>query len=88
MKIDIEGAELMALQGALGVLKTARPIIMAELSRSVRECVALLEGNGYVLVTPTGERLRLDERATDSLCYVFAFPQERSEMQKSVFHRV
>ncbi len=50
LKIDVEGAELMVLQGAREVLKSYRPIIHCEVSLHHRQEVAdLLLAHGYEL---------------------------------------
>ena len=57
IKIDIEGAELFALQGAENVLRTSRPLLMLEFEEerqrasghSCAELAAFLEERGYEL---------------------------------------
>jgi hypothetical protein len=50
LKIDVEGAELRVLNGALKLLKSARPRIYCEVcSRTRDDVVALLQGFGYRL---------------------------------------
>jgi FkbM family methyltransferase len=80
VKIDVEGAELKVLMGALGLLRATRPILVAEFHncRLAVECAQLLTREGYaldvlalpssgscfVLATPHATRLR-DEKALD-----------------------
>jgi FkbM family methyltransferase len=49
MKIDVEGAEVLVLRGALETIRRHRPLIFAEVHSStlLSECRALLEDNGY-----------------------------------------
>ena len=61
IKIDVEGAELSVLEGALETLRTHRPIILSELSprllaaqgATAERVLDLLRGLGYVLSDPT-----------------------------------
>jgi FkbM family methyltransferase len=52
VKIDVEGAELQALRGAVGILRRARPRVMLSLhtAEMQRECPALLASLGYEFV--------------------------------------
>lgn len=51
MKIDVEGAEIMVLRGALDTLRSARPELFMEIHSSslLSECSALLGELGYCL---------------------------------------
>lgn len=51
IKIDIEGAEWEALQGALATLDAA-PALMVEITRKAESVTRLLASKGYVLFTP------------------------------------
>jgi FkbM family methyltransferase len=48
IKIDVEGAELEALQGMHMVLTQSRPVVMIELTRETRKCVDMLRQHDYV----------------------------------------
>ena len=55
IKMDIEGAEVLALAGARELLKRARPVVLIELHGTNREIVPLLRELGYdarVIVDP------------------------------------
>ena len=49
MKIDVEGAEVMVLRGAVGVLRRSRPELFIEVHSSalLTDCRNLLESEGY-----------------------------------------
>jgi hypothetical protein len=69
LKIDIEGAEAMALRGARRVLSEAKPRVLMEVHSEalLSECRALLEAHGYVLrdlISPGMQR--------DGVCHVYA----------------
>jgi FkbM family methyltransferase len=51
MKIDVEGAETMVLSGALSTLRTARPVVFAEVHSSalLAECTSILTCEGYAV---------------------------------------
>lgn len=57
VKIDIEGAELLALRGMAGLLRTARPILFIELHgyEAGRACWELLRAANYRLHWMQGE---------------------------------
>ena len=57
IKIDIEGAELMAIQGAKGVLKTHKLNMMIEVTKDYKEVFDILSSFQYTLYTPTGEAI-------------------------------
>ena len=76
IKIDVEGAELMALQGALAVLKSDRPLLMVEISNNISECFALLDSAGYDFFKPNGAMVVVEPGTT--VFNIFAFPRERT----------
>ncbi len=69
LKIDIEGAEGMALRGARRVLSDVKPRILMEVHSEalLSECRALLEAHGYVLRALDSRGLR-----QDGVCHVYA----------------
>lgn len=53
IKIDIEGAEDMAINGMKGTMSTAMPMLMIEITKNRQEVFALLKRSGYALFSPT-----------------------------------
>ena len=51
MKIDVEGAELMVLKGAMATLRAHKPVIFAEIhsTQLLAQCGALLGAEGYTI---------------------------------------
>ena len=51
MKLDVEGAELAALEGARAALRTSAPVLVVAVHGSSKadRCIGLLEGLGYVV---------------------------------------
>jgi FkbM family methyltransferase len=68
IKIDIEGAEFMALTGAIGMLTEHMPMLMVEVTRRAADVFALLAGAGYQLFTPEGQPVRDAESINDNIC--------------------
>jgi FkbM family methyltransferase len=56
IKIDIEGAESLALAGAAETLATRVPLLMVEVTRNPADVWRILSELGYVLFTPEGRR--------------------------------
>ena len=64
LKIDVEGAELLALAGAAGLLKEARPLLYLETNESNRANVSdLLRRSSYRLyrLSPGGEEVEIEQ---------------------------
>jgi FkbM family methyltransferase len=73
MKIDVEGAEVKVLSGALEVLRRERPrlFIEAHSHELAQGCAAILEGLGYtVTVMETG--LAPDPQRDPEVCHLIA----------------
>lgn len=69
LKIDIEGAELLALQGGskmLGKLKAA----MIEISRDAEKTMALMQGLGFAAYRPDGSALKPGETVLGNVFFV------------------
>lgn len=78
LKIDVEGAELFVLQGAIKSIKSGSPIIFAELLRKwaakfgyhPNDVIQLLESSGYSTYVATAGKLRkfglVDEETVDT----------------------
>ena len=75
IKIDVEGAEKSVLEGAGELLRTRRPLIIIEVSRSEREVTQLLHEYAYALFDPEN----VAESAELSACKfnTLAIPKER-----------
>ncbi len=68
VKIDIEGAECLALRGAAKMLTEQHPMLMVEVTSCAAEVFQLLMTAGYMLFTPEGRRLADGERLNDNIC--------------------
>ncbi|MCW5553484.1 MAG: FkbM family methyltransferase [Verrucomicrobiae bacterium] len=73
IKIDVEGAELLVLRGALNLLATHRPTLFMETHSTelARDCRALLEQTGY--------DVRVLERNVRDICHFHAQPKSSGE---------
>jgi FkbM family methyltransferase len=73
VKIDVEGAELMVVQGASRLINEIRPTFYIEVGSDVsRQIAAVFQAANYIALSPQGERL------TDTLpSNTFFIPQER-----------
>jgi hypothetical protein len=59
VKIDVEGAELMVLEGGSKVIREVRPVFYSEVSPRTSEAVmTLFSGHGYDAFAPDGRQLR------------------------------
>ncbi len=68
VKIDIEGAEYMALSGAAEVLAEQRPMLMVEVTNRSAEVFRLLRQFGYRLLDPLGGPLSEAEKFDGNVC--------------------
>lgn len=57
VKVDIEGAELLAVKGMLNVLKDISPILMIEITKNREEVFNILRSANYSLYDPIGKTL-------------------------------
>ena len=60
LKIDIEGAETLALKGAHALLRSHRPVVLLEVHnrQASHDCVELLTNAGYTISQIEGKRLQ------------------------------
>lgn len=92
VKVDVEGAELLALRGATATLRRDRPALFVELLRKwsapfgyhPNDVLDLLEGLGYrtFVVTPSGALRsfgRVDEQTAETN-YVFLHPSRHEPL--------
>ncbi|KRT76227.1 MAG: FkbM family methyltransferase [Armatimonadetes bacterium CSP1-3] len=69
IKIDVEGAEAAVLRGGLETLRTARPVVAAELhtAANAAEAAGLLSAAGY--------QVRVVEDREATRCLIVATPE-------------
>jgi len=79
LKIDVEGAELAVLQGALGVLRNARPVIYVEVGADHKTAIAdILSDNDYKMYD--GSQAVIERHAIDICAYnTLAIPREAAQ---------
>lgn len=74
IKIDIEGYEWQAIQGAEEVLRREKPTLVLELTRNVSEIAAFMRGLGYTVVDerfhPLDPRMPTAEEHTANVIYL------------------
>ena len=70
IKIDIEGAEYLALSGAKKLLAEQRPMLMVEVTQRQDEVFELLTSLGYQLLTPSGESLADAQDSDGNVCAI------------------
>jgi FkbM family methyltransferase len=68
IKVDIEGAEYMALAGARETLAEHRPMLLVEVTRQAADVFAALAGAGYLLFTPEGRPLSDAAELDGNIC--------------------
>jgi len=68
VKIDIEGAEYMALSGAAELLVEQRPMLMVEVTNRSAEVFSLLRRFGYQLFAPSGGPLPEEVKFDGNVC--------------------
>jgi FkbM family methyltransferase len=81
IKMDIEGAEVEALPGALATLAAARPVLVVELHRTNQAVLRVLEQLGYVAAVLGGSE-SVQDVAWDA--NIVAVPRERAAFLESI----
>jgi FkbM family methyltransferase len=80
LKIDVEGAEILVLNGATQILEQARPRVYCEVSTNTREQVCeLLEGFGYRVWEGHGYGHGTNEQVTQATSNIVAIPTANAE---------
>lgn len=75
VKIDVEGAELQALEGMRETLREKKPVLMVEVTHNVADVEELLREHDYLLFNPDlSEISSLEERREFN---IFCFPMVR-----------
>lgn len=77
IKIDIEGAELLALNGMVNILKTHTPHLMVEVTEDVSEVFKLLHEMGYVIFNPKKNKIT---NASDIVDNIFCVHKSKSKI--------
>jgi len=75
IKVDVEGAEEGVLRGARQTMRTARPVMMVEITRNRQAVRRLVEGSEYVLLDEDLHPASLQEGCHNYFCV----PVERAE---------
>ena len=83
IKIDIEGAELLALQGMQTTLERCRPMLMIEITQNHQDVYNLLVECGYTLFTEAQKPIEGYEQIVDNTFCLHkeAHAQQVAEMQ-------
>ena len=82
LKIDVEGAEWLALQGGHELFKRDKPAMMVEVTNEKAEVVAFLHQLGYELFDESARHLKT---AADVKCNVFAVcPDKHAKLMRKL----
>ena len=74
IKIDIEGAELLALNGMLLTLKTCKPLIMMEITENWQSIYKIFNENNYILYSEKKVQLKAENPHSGN---TFCIPSEK-----------
>lgn len=78
IKIDIEGAEFMALQGSQATLAKHRPVVMVEVTNQKQEVFELFNNLGYLLFDDKGRCLSTAGEQDFNVCALH--PEQHNEL--------
>jgi len=70
IKIDIEGAELMALESGSQMFTKSKPLLMVEVTRQEKQVFDFLTGLGYQLFSPEGQQVLNAGDIDGNLCAI------------------
>ena len=81
IKLDVEGAEAEALEGALATIKAFHPVILIELhsTRARERCEALLAGLGYTWILKHYPFYKPTDKLAALRLWILAKPKEEEE---------
>jgi FkbM family methyltransferase len=81
MKVDVEGAELLVLEGARQTLMRHRPLMLVEVTTMHDRVSELLARSGYRIFSPSGNGGLID--ISQCAFNTFAVPEEKVQMIKA-----
>lgn len=85
IKIDIEGAELMALKGMIQTLRKSIPIIMVEITENWEKIFSILKEEGYTLFNENMDQLKLESNHFgNTFCFNLKKHTDRSDLKKLI----
>ena len=77
IKIDIEGAELLALNGMLLTLKTYQPLVMMEITENWQSIYKIFKENNYTLYKENMTQLKIEDTYSGN---TFCIPSDKYQL--------